>query len=138
MEKHKVCANCGANMMTYRHTLAPILVSGLKALKTKGGGPINIKDLELSRTEWDNFQKLRYFDLVQKANPQNKKGGEWTITKLGEDFLLGLVAVPKSVQTYRGEVVDKSKIVIFITEVKGRTKTRIDYIKDAEPIGEIE
>lgn len=128
------CNCCGAKMVKYKHTLTPILISGLKALKSKGGGPINIRDLGLNRSEWQNFSVLRYFNLVEKTNPENKKGGEWQLTKFGEDFLRGLVPSSKTVQTYRGDVVSSSETKIFVNEVTGRTKNRIDYINEAERI----
>lgn len=126
-----ICKCCGAKIVQYRHTLSPILIVGLRALEKAGGGPINIKDLNLERTAWDNFQKLKYFGLVKKADESMTKGGTWIITNLGKNFLNGNISVPKSIWTYRGNISKQSEISITIDQVKGKTRNRIDYAKDA-------
>lgn len=99
----KVCEHCGASMQEYRHSLNLGLLEGLLRLY-KAAKPVNLRDLLLTRSQWDNFQKLRYWDLVQKHREGGiEKGGIWEITERGRDFVLGRVTVPRQVRTYRGE-----------------------------------
>ena len=75
------CAHCGAKMVEYKHGLNKGLVVGLRAIAKAGwtGSAVDLKGLHLTHSEWDNFQKLRYWDLVSKVG--GKKGGKWRITE---------------------------------------------------------
>jgi hypothetical protein len=94
-------------MVEYKHTFSKALAVGLSRLNFHGGGPINIKNLGLTRNQWDNFQKLRYWGLVAKATKEDgtRAGGEWVITQKGLDFIEKGIGISKSVWTYRGDTV---------------------------------
>ena len=114
-----VCSHCGAKTVRYRHNLSKGIVRGLIKLEQAGGGPINLKKLNLTRNEWDNFQKLKYWGLVRKA-PSTEgatKSGIWEITSLGTMFVHGKSPVHKTVTTYRGEVVQIDGKLISIGDV---------------------
>jgi len=85
MSKKEVlkCSECGAKMVKYLHVFNNALAVGLWRLY-KSGKPINIKGLNLTRNQWDNFQKLRYWNLVEKYRDEDGKrlGGVWDITLL--------------------------------------------------------
>jgi len=101
----RCCPTCGASMVEYKHGLSKALVEGLVRL-FRQRKPVNLSVLSLTRNQWDNFQKLRYWDLVAKYREDGGvpgKGGVWTITSKGIDFVLGRIIVPRHVWTYRGE-----------------------------------
>lgn len=125
-----------------RHGCAGILQTGdfglwpmrRRGYRDSGGGPINLKALGLTRTQWDNFQKLRYFGLVEQVAVSGKRqAGVWKITQLGLAFLAGKVVVPKFAWTFRGDVVRTEGPYITITEVKGGFQPRSVWAAEAEP-----
>lgn len=131
----KLCPHCGAKMVEYKHSLSSALAEGLRRLKQKGGGPINLKTLGLTRNQWDNFQKLRYWGLVVKAVRDDGKhiGGAWVITIDGMRFLNGHLRVAKCVWTYRGEAVRFEGDPVSFQEIIGPYKTRPEYAREAIP-----
>ncbi len=134
MESPKFCPHCGAKMVKYKHSLSIPMVEGLTLLRDAGGGPINIKELNMSRNQWDNFQKLRYFKLVKRVYEDGvRKSGVWKITKRGRRFLLGDVMVPRAVWTYRGKTCDKEPERIFAWEVSGFYQDRETWWEQARP-----
>lgn len=99
------CPTCGAKMVEYKHHLTRPLVEGAAALALAGGGPINLADLNLSRSVWDNFQKLRYWKLVQPHQVGGVRSrGEWYLTVRGWAFLRGELALRRYAWTYRGDI----------------------------------
>ena len=57
------------------------------------------KDLNLTKNQYNNFQKLQYFGLVERY----KKG--WEIRQKGIDFIEGKIAISDKAMTFGGEVV---------------------------------
>jgi hypothetical protein len=100
-----------------------------------GGGPLNIKELGLTRNQWDNFQKLRYWYLVVQVEVDGRrKKGIWQITDDGEQFLYGESRIPRWVWTYRGETVEQSDETVSIRDVVDWYEEREDYAASSEPI----
>jgi hypothetical protein len=130
----KSCPHCGASMVEYRHGLSKALVEGLVRLH-KQGKPVNLSVLELTRNQWDNFQKLRYWDLVAHYTDKEgiRKGGVWTITQKGLDFVQGRIRIPRSVWTYRGERVRYEGKEIAIWNVHEGYGYMADYAETAKP-----
>lgn len=133
MAVKKVCKECGASMMEHRHTLSKAMAEGLRRISEKS--PTNLKHLGLTRNQWDNFQKLRYWGLVEKHIRDDGKriGGAWKITPLGRAFLSGEVIVPKTVWTYRGEFVRHESEGVDIKSLLDGYKTRPEYAEEAVP-----
>ena len=101
------CPHCQANMVLYAHTLGRGVVNGLVKFAGLGPGAHKLCDRGrlangMTRNQADNFQKLRYFKLVEKAG-QGEHSGIWRITKLGWDFIAGDARSPRKVWTYRGD-----------------------------------
>lgn len=123
-------------MVEYKHTLNEAICRGLIALHNYGQS-VNIRELNMSRTQWDNFQKLRYWDLVQQIFDKDgkRKRGIWGITNLGIRFVLSQEPVFKSVWTYRGERVryEETGGKIFMYEAVQGYQIRDDYAKEAQP-----
>ena len=98
-----LCPTCGAKIVRYRHTMNKALVTGLATLAA-AGGEASLADLGLTRNQVDNFQKLRYWGLVEKVHREDgtRVAGVWRVTREGYAFLSGR-RVYRAVWTYRGE-----------------------------------
>jgi len=96
------CPTCRAKIVRYRHTMNRGLVEGLVAL-AEAGGEASLADLGLTRNQVDNFQKLRYWGLVEKVHRDDgtRVAGVWRVTRAGYRFLVG-DCVSRVVWTYRG------------------------------------
>lgn len=130
----KTCPHCHASMVEYRHGLSRALIEGLVRLY-RHRKPVNLSVLELTRNQWDNFQKLRYWDLVARYTDKEgiRKGGVWTITSKGIEFVLGRIKIPKSVWTYRGERVRYVGDEVLIFQVHEGYRYMADYAEEAKP-----
>lgn len=135
--KHKqLCPHCQAAMVEYRHSLSVGLVQGLIRLAESGAkGEKNLRDLHLTRTQWDNFQKLRYWGLVEKVG-ERRKGGVWRITRKGWDFLAFKCPIQRVVVTYRGEAQRFEGPLAFVHEIVEGYQYRGDYADEAVAHGE--
>ena len=136
MREDTRCHNCGAKMVTYKHTMSVPLIQGLYKLAKAGGGPINLKQLALTRNQWDNFQKLRYWGLVARSfhSDGTRRAGVWELTDQGSLFLAGVINVRKSVRTYRGEFKKWEGGRTTVQRVYEGYRKREDYVSDQEPI----
>lgn len=103
-----VCPVCSRKTVDHRHTLSDTLIDGLLRLYHAGRGPERISELLSGRSTLDNFQKLRYWDLVaQTKGPDGKRSnGYWETTDLGDRFCRGEVQLPLRLWTYQGEFVE--------------------------------
>ena len=121
-------------MVEYRHTFSNALAEGLWRLY-RHGASVNIKHLNLTRNQWDNFQKLRYWGLVEKSreNDGQRIGGEWRITAAGRAFVLGQTEIQRCVWTYRGERVRYEGATVQFRNFHEGYKKRPDYAREAKP-----
>jgi isocitrate dehydrogenase kinase/phosphatase len=122
-------------MLEHKHTISKPLVEALERLYTQfQQHPVNIKYLNLDRTSWDNFQKLAYFGLTSKHYMNAVRvAGEWFITDKGALFIQGKLAIPRSVWTYRGSVVQRESKRVYIDQVIEGYKTVHEYREDSRP-----
>jgi len=73
----------------------------LESVKRNDRNSIHLQDdLDLTKTEYANFQKLRYNGLV--AHAQEK--GCWLITSRGAQFLRNEIDLPKGVLIFRNRI----------------------------------
>ncbi len=91
------CHECGAKKVIYRHRLNKGLVTGLRALYDDGG-VAKLSALNLTVSQHNNFQKLQYWDLIEKYGKSR-----WKITAFGLRFICKGDRVPNSKTTYRGK-----------------------------------
>lgn len=121
------CQECGAKKVIYRHQLNKGLVTGLRALYD-AGGVAKLSALNLTVSQHNNFQKLRYWDLVERDGK-----ARWAVTQDGCRFVRGEIGVALVVKTYRGQVMmDRSfEMVSVFAVVPGYQKPQ-DYIRDSE------
>jgi len=104
----------------------------------EAGGRANLNELGLTRNQWDNFQKMRYFDLVEYGykDDGSRDSGVWCITEpRGYKFLAGKIMIPKRVETYRGQRVKyiKTEYCSIISLSVEKWKQKGDYNADSTP-----
>jgi len=127
------CPTCGAKTVEYRHNLSKGLAGALIALH-EAGGKFNVNELPLTHNQKANFQKLRYWELVEKTDRPDGShiGGWWEITGHGSDFLLGF-SIQKHVWTYRGNPIRTEGEYVTIEDLSAGYKYRPQYAEEAQP-----
>lgn len=130
----EICSHCGANMKKFWHKITPILVDCLVEVRTKvveqNENKVYKRDLNLSHSEYGNFQKLRFHALIAKYKENDVWiRGYWVLTRRGAQFLNGEIQIPKSVQTFRNVVVGHSEDVVRLKDVLADT-TYVETIYD--------
>ena len=102
-KKVEICPCCGQKIVEYRHNFNSVLFNGLKYLEYLGGKATlrEIFDkMGMSSSEYANFQKLQYFDMM------SKDGRNYVLTEKGEQFLKGRGTCPEYVVTKLKKVVE--------------------------------
>lgn len=102
----EICYACKQTLpKEYKHNLSKGLIETFHIFAAKSHIERRslhpVKDCGLDYNQASNFQKLKYFDLVEK---DEKNAGYWNITKTGVMFLTGREAVPSRVFTQNGKV----------------------------------
>lgn len=119
--KDDICPNCGAKMQKYWQSLTPGLLTCLvkfaRTAQKLRQRSVHLKNVGFTRNEYNNFQKLRYFDMVAFGAGE----GEWEVTSFGWDFIRGKVTCSKRVLTYRAKVEDRDPEQVRIWTVLGET-----------------
>lgn len=125
------CDCCGAKLVKYWHRLNKGLCGAMIRVYMKNKtGAVKISEI-LTHNQVCNFQKLKYWCLVEKIGEQ-EKGGHWRLTYHGERFVKGEIAIPLKVQTFRGKTFDLSGEVVKIGDVVDGYQYKSDYIKEAQ------
>ena len=123
-------------MVEYKHSLSKGLVrTFVRAVKRAApASRFSFSDCgKLSYSQAANLQKLRYWELIVKAETDKERGGDWIITERGFDFLTGRITLHPKVWTYRGVVTKFEGEKKSIQDITGGWKYRIDYAREAEP-----
>lgn len=118
----EVCPHCGASLKKYWHRLTPGLVKTLvkfyQGVCNKSENKLTKDDLELTHSEYGNFQKLRFHALIAKVKVDGHWDRRtWLLTRRGADFLKGRIEVPHRVQTFRNEVIGHDPRTVFVKDV---------------------
>ncbi|MCG3177355.1 MAG: hypothetical protein MOGMAGMI_02329 [Candidatus Omnitrophica bacterium] len=123
-EEVKFCECCGARLMGRWERVTPGLVRTLikfkRAVLAHNRNRVHVwKEAGLVTNELCNFQKLRFHALVAKVRDANgdHEIGYWLLTKRGNQFLKGLVAVPRRVFVFRNEVKNHDAGTVTIKDV---------------------
>lgn len=130
MKNFSICPTCGHKSVDYKHSINKTLVSGLARLNAVGGRA-RLDRLGLDNTVFNNFQKLRYFNLAVSTNDNF----EWQITNEGVWFLQGRVQIPRYVITRNASVVRTSPELVYITEVKDCVQYKVQWSEQARQPG---
>lgn len=120
--KIETCSACGGHIRKYWHSLTIGLAKTLNLFAyaaTINGNKVHIRhDLELTITENNNFQKLRYFGLIAKYKRNGEHiAGYWSLTERGRQFLLNEKGVPERVQTLNNRIIAWSEHFITFQDV---------------------
>jgi len=130
-----VCDCCGAKIVEYKHSFNQSLAGSLYKLYTQNG-KANVSKIGLTAVQWTNFQKLKYWGLVRKAERDDltKIGGVWELTQTGLDFVEKGTSIKKSVWSYRGKTVRQEGDTVFFFDLhEAYMRKRPDYAGDAKP-----
>jgi len=123
--KVEVCPTCGAKTVEYRHTLNRGMAMALLKLYRIGGKAFKVR-LNLTNSQYGNWQKLRYWNFIRKLGPS----GMWQITDAGTRFIKGTYAY-KNAWTYRGIPKRWGGDMVSITDVWPEYEKREDYAATA-------
>ena len=114
--------------MQHKHSMSKSMAEMF--LKSNFKEPFHLqKTSSLTKNQYNNFQKLRYWGIIEK---EESKSGWWRITSQGRLFANNKIKIPKSVWTFNNKVV-KTVGSIFIEECTGQWRKREDYIQDMKP-----
>ena len=131
------CGECGAPTLEYKHTLSKVLADSLIRLyrftQARKLDSATVADLMLSYSHASNFQKLRYWGLVEHRTKDDKRTGRWAITQAGEDWVRCTSRLQRFAWTYRGKFVEFEGDPILITDVVPNFNWRIDWAEEARP-----
>lgn len=126
MKIREKCPHCGQSIMKHTHifnkSLATILLKTAKRFSP--GEPFHLqKDLDLTKNEYANFQKLRYWKFVEKFRFNGKrKGGYWRLTDFAVQ-VLNKGSIPRSVITFNNTIVEESEEYTSISDAIGYFET---------------
>lgn len=120
-------------MVEYPHTLSKGIVRAFaKAIvRSKPGRRFTISECNLTYSERENIRKLQYWRLIEKADTNREKGGDWVITERGFDFATGAIKLKPKVWTYRGAVQRFEGKEKTIQDITGGWKYRAEYAREA-------
>lgn len=127
-----ICSECGHKIVTYRFNfnkgLAACIIklSCFKEAFTQEG--VSVGSIGLSPAQYTNFQKLRYWLLIEKVhNGDHNKGGWWRLTDLGIAFILGEVSIPDKVLMRKNILVKYEGKMVTIRDIVADYEYRGDY-----------
>lgn len=144
MKNTEKCANCGASMNQYIHSvdcIDALLVYGMAKIireKIKKGfdfttaNAVHVQDTlgtyysVASRTSW--CAKLGLIAKVKNEDGKHDTAKGWLITKRGWDFLRG-EAIPGKVQTFRKQITCRFDDMITIDQAFSK---HVDTVKTAQ------
>lgn len=128
------CECCGADLIEWTHGLTKGLLRALERFSRFGDGFHNPADprLKLNHNQLANWQKLRYWKLIE-GDEVNPKSGEWRITTLGWLFLANELKTHKKVVTFRAVVQRYEGDLVSVVQVTDGWWLRPDYIREARP-----
>jgi hypothetical protein len=106
------CPNCGQSVMKHKHPFTKSLAGMVYSTAQKFGPGSKFhlqKDLSLTKNQYNNFQKLRYWELVRKVYVNGvRQGGYWEFTDKVRDLLNG-GKVSRMVETFNNKVIGMSE-----------------------------
>lgn len=133
----KYCPTCGQACQMHRHSMtenmAVILIMFAHHVDYRKYKPLNLREIPYGKAQWNNFQKLQYWNLVG----QYDGAGQWVLHKKGLDFIEGRQKIKKWAITYLGETKEFEGDWITIMDVMDDPwRWREDYARDAIPVGD--
>jgi len=136
------CPHCHQAIMINKHPFSKSMAKLLlKVAEQKEiGEPFHLQnDINLTKSEYANFQKLRYFELAKKSYQGTKRlWGHWELTHLAELLIKKEIRIAAWVGTFNNEVVESSHDRIGIEDAWGEYDIPILWAKRAKPISQVE
>lgn len=119
------CANCGASLRINTHRISKGLATTLAKFRDAviklDRNKIHLqKEIRLTKNQYANFQKLRYFGLVAKYIDKKTKqheAGYWLLTRRGNLFCKNKLEISKTVSTFRNKISDRGDEKTFFNEI---------------------
>ena len=140
MAKKETCPHCGASLMKHSQNFSKALGGILLTLAYKfpEGQPFHLqRDIVLSKNQYNNAQKLRYFGLIKKVYTDGSRdNGFWELTGLVR-FVINGKRIPKIKWTFRNEVVAASEETISLDEAVGSYELPSEWVFKAEPMTDL-
>ena len=128
-EEKKLCPCCGAKLTGRDERISKGVATSLikfreaaiLSLKYRGLNKVHLaKDLDLTKNQYNNFQKLRYHGLIAHYKDKETKeyeSGYWLLTKRGNSFAKNECSISKKVVIFRNKIVERSDEKITLKEV---------------------
>jgi len=141
-EKCDVCWNCGAHSgcgrmkrafnKTMDRRLADVFMQAIDQCVRNQDSTFDVSEVYGdSENLKADFRKLHFWSLVESTG----KYREYRITKLGWQFAIGRVSIPKLVTVWRNKVEQSSLEEVDIESLSNRwQKIRQDYVLDFIPV----
>ena len=133
----ETCPCCGQAIMRHRHSLNRPLcdILMIMAQKHKAGVPFHLnRDIMLTKFQYNNAQKLRYWGLIKKTELNGKRvSGFWELTGLAKAFL-NHKPLPLWKKTFNNKVVEASEELIQLEDVIGSYELPVEWAEKAEPV----
>lgn len=140
MATHRICECCGQRIRNVqKHFLTAQLVKQLALIAAVNKhDPVHVGDqVVMSHSGYDNYQKLRYFDLLEMS--YNEAGehmlGYWNLTTKGRLFLLGKGYCSPIAWVFEAERIRFEGEPIEISQVKKIVRVFQDWAADSRPLG---
>lgn len=130
------CPHCGASMVEYKRSFTKGLADSLRSMALHGGHIVPVCDLNLDNSQYSAFAKLRLWGLAESVNYDGdvkQRGGYWSITKKGWEFLRHEIKIPKYVIEYRMDVIDQSEEEVAISDMLDGWWYRPKVISESRP-----
>jgi len=122
MPDKEFCSHCGQKILKNKHRFSRSLADLLLLTARKFGVNESFhlqKDLNLTKNQYANYQKLQYFQLIEKHYEMGKRmGGCWHLTKRVGEVLNGS-AIPQWVQTFNNKVQEVSEERVTLEQAIG-------------------
>ena len=99
------------------------------------GEPFHLqKTLTLTKNEYNNCQKLKYWGLIEKHFKGGRRiGGCWVLTEIAEKVLRG-GKIPVTVTTFNNKVVEASKEIMSLDEAVGFYSVPKVWAEKSKPV----
>lgn len=149
MREQHICTGCGeVHEISPSHShrlssgLGNVLVKFRRAIKVKRENSIHLQrdmtgENALTRTEYNNAQKLRYFGLIHHDDEAGV--GYWLLTRRGRQFLDGELSVPLRVRTRDNRIIERDQVRVTVVDVLKAQPTFDDFFvwRSEEPVGPV-
>lgn len=125
--KKELCHHCGASMMM---NCAALSMHALRCLAkaAQHSEPFQTKDLRLTKTEYPNVTKLKYWGFIRRVGKKH-----WQITDDGLDFLRGKTMQPSKIWYFRDKIV-RTDGFINVWDIVEEQESREKYIELMRPV----